>query len=109
MSRVPIRPRLNLGRVCTDMKDRAQEHVEVAEGPVRSYIDDGQDSKPLETEMLDAFIIDRIRQRQNRSREAQVPLRIEVPVPEPKDPRREDRRDERKDEERGVVIVDFTI
>ena len=85
-------------------------HVEVAEVPVSRYIDHGQDSKPLETEMLDAFIIDRIRQRQNRSREAQVPLRIEVPVPEPTDPRRDPRRDdERKDEERGVVIVDFTI
>jgi hypothetical protein len=88
------------------MKDEEHVHVEVAEVPVRSYIDYGQDSKPLETEMLDAFIIDRIRQRQNQSREAQVPLRIEVPVPEPKDPRREERKEE---EPRGVVIVDFTI
>jgi vacuolar-type H+-ATPase subunit F/Vma7 len=56
--------------------------------------------------MLDAFIIERIRQRQDRQREsAQVPLRIEVPVPEHEPPRR----DEKKDDERGVVIIDFNL
>jgi len=57
--------------------------------------------------MLDAYIIERIRQRQNRPREsAQVPLRIEVPE------QREEplpRRDEKPAEERGVAIIDFTI
>ncbi len=56
--------------------------------------------------MLDAFIIDRIRQRQNRPREsAQVPLRIEVPEREDRGPVRE----EKPREERGIVIIDFTI
>jgi hypothetical protein len=57
--------------------------------------------------MLDAFIIDRIRQHQNRPREsAQVPLRIEVPErEEPRSPRRE----EKPHEERGIVTIDFTV
>jgi hypothetical protein len=56
--------------------------------------------------MLDAFIIDRIRQRQNRPREsAQIPLRIEVPEREEPAPRRE----EKPVEERGIAIIDFTI
>jgi hypothetical protein len=58
--------------------------------------------------MLDAFIIDRIRQRQNRPREsAQLPLRIEVPDPEQQPPRRD--RDEFEKQERGIAIIDFTI
>lgn len=58
--------------------------------------------------MLDAFIIERIRQQQNRPREsAQIPLRIEVPDMEP--PRRHEEREERKDEERGIAIIDFSI
>ncbi|MFN7142871.1 MAG: hypothetical protein ACK4YP_03780 [Myxococcota bacterium] len=61
----------------------------------------------LETEMLDAFIIERIRQRQNRQRgeSAQVPLRIEVPEREEPSPRRE----EKPREERGIAIIDFTV
>lgn len=56
--------------------------------------------------MLDAFIIERIRQRQNRQRDsAQVPLRIDVPIPDHEPPRRDDK----KDEERGVVIIDFNL
>jgi hypothetical protein len=60
----------------------------------------------LEAKMLDAFIIDRIRQRQIRPRDsAQVPLRIEVPEPE-QAPRQEERGEK---EERGVVVIDFTL
>lgn len=56
--------------------------------------------------MLDAYIIDRIRKRQNRPCEsAQIPLRIEVPEREEPTPRRE----EKPQEERGVAIIDFTI
>ncbi|MDP2305292.1 MAG: hypothetical protein Q8P18_04615 [Pseudomonadota bacterium] len=59
--------------------------------------------------MLDAFIIDRIRQHQNRPREsAQLPLRIEVPDPEQQAPRR-DRDEIINKEERGIAIIDFTI
>ena len=57
--------------------------------------------------MLDAYIIDRIRQSQNRPREsAQVPLRIEVPEHR-EEPR--PRREEKPNEERGIAIIDFTI
>ncbi|MES2641783.1 MAG: hypothetical protein V4850_19980 [Myxococcota bacterium] len=59
--------------------------------------------------MLDAFIIDRIRQHQNRPRESQqLPLRIEVPEPEQQAPRR-DRDEIINKEERGIVTIDFTI
>lgn len=58
--------------------------------------------------MLDAFIIERIRQQQNRQREsAQVPLRIEVPDIEPPNRHREER--EEKKEDRGIAIIDFSI
>jgi hypothetical protein len=56
--------------------------------------------------MLDAFIIERIRQQQIRHRETQVPLHIQVP--EQGAPRREDK-DEEKREDRGVAIIDFSI
>lgn len=57
--------------------------------------------------MLDAYIIQRIRQQREESRSSTgVPLRIEIPVDRPEDrpptPRKED-------EERGVVIIDFTV
>lgn len=58
--------------------------------------------------MLDAFIIDRIRQHQNRPRESgQHPLRIEIPVPEQQAPPRD--REEPEKEERGIVTIDFTV
>ena len=57
--------------------------------------------------MLDAYIIQRIRQQRDESRSSErVPLRIEIPVDRPDDrhpaPRKED-------EERGIVVIDFTI
>ena len=69
--------------------------------------------------MLDAFIIDRIRQQQNRHRESvvQLPLHIEVPELVPgvggwaPDGSRDGRVPEkpREEQERGVVIIDFSI
>jgi hypothetical protein len=66
-------------------------------------------------QMLDAFIIDKIRrERESRERDQRQPLRIPSPQdnpwgePHPKHPpvAREEEGDET---ERGVVIVDFTI
>lgn len=62
-------------------------------------------------EMLDAYIINRIR-RERESREPARPQpRVELPMQErwPRaDPRVEDSRQER-DSERGIAIIDFTI
>lgn len=56
--------------------------------------------------MLDAFIIDKIRQKREERREGDfVPARIEVP-PEPVRRRDDDERDDEPD--RGSVIIDFT-
>jgi hypothetical protein len=59
--------------------------------------------------MLDAFIIERIRQ-QRREQESttRMPLRIEVP-PEFERPRVPERVEHKDDAERGVAIIDFTI
>ena len=59
--------------------------------------------------MLDAYIIEKIRQERERKESGLQPLRIEVPRPPPPedDPRRHD--DENRAPERGVVIIDFTI
>ena len=56
--------------------------------------------------MLDAYIIDRIRREQERSRrkDAQIPLHIEPPPPDhpkPRDPSIGDR------PERGTTVIDF--
>ena len=57
--------------------------------------------------MLDAFIIDRIRQQREERREGDfVPARIEVP-PEPPPRRDDDRRDREEDSDRGSIIIDF--
>ena len=68
---------------------------------------------PSGIEMLDAFIIQRIRQEQESRRPVRQPLRIEVPQ-EPRpgyrgqtEPRGEGPGD--TDTERGVAIIDFTI
>jgi hypothetical protein len=65
--------------------------------------------------MLDAFIIERIRQ-QRRQQESStgIPLRIEVPsgpgAGEFDRPRSPDRAEPKKDDsERGIAIIDFTI
>jgi hypothetical protein len=68
---------------------------------------------PSGVEMLDAFIIQRIRREQESTLPARQPLRIEVPREPPpqwrgqRDPRAEDTQDPPTD--RGVAIIDFTI
>lgn len=58
--------------------------------------------------MLDAFIIQRIREDQKRSQERGAePLRIEVPREEPVVPVR--RQEQAPAEERGVAEIDFSI
>lgn len=58
--------------------------------------------------MLDAFIIDRIRQQRQREKATQIPMRIEVPDLEPP-VRPEYREEKREDQERGIAIIDFGI
>lgn len=63
--------------------------------------------------MLDAFIIDKIRQDREQQREHGLPLRIHVPKPED-DPRwheRQQQQRQKKEEEpsRGVTIIDYSI
>ncbi|MFZ5478503.1 MAG: hypothetical protein ACOZNI_17165 [Myxococcota bacterium] len=57
--------------------------------------------------MLDAFIIERIKQQQIRHRESQVPLHIQVPEQAPSY-RKEELEQEKRDD-RGVAIIDFSI
>lgn len=57
--------------------------------------------------MLDAFIIDRIRKRQQQEQGDRVPLRIEVPMPPPPmDPPRS--KESELDDDNGG-LVDFSI
>ena len=56
--------------------------------------------------MLDAFIIERIRQQQRVREESGVPLRIETPPPPPAPIAVEEDAD---DAGRGITVVDFTI
>lgn len=57
--------------------------------------------------MLDAYIIERIRQREERAREeARIPLRIDPP---PAYAPRERTEEEPASSERGVVEIDFSI
>lgn len=68
---------------------------------------------PSGVDMLDAFIIERIRREQESKRPARQPMRIEIPrEPPPQwrgqpDPRGEDTEDAPTD--RGIAIIDFTI
>ena len=62
--------------------------------------------------MLDAYIIDRIRQEREREKESRdgafVPLHIETPRPRPGgEPHQE--RNEDRDSDRGSVIIDFQV
>lgn len=59
--------------------------------------------------MLDAFIIEEIKKRE-QERDGQRPY-LDLPIPEPSTHRQNERRD-REDEERpdrGVVIIDYSI
>lgn len=58
--------------------------------------------------MLDAFIIEEIRRRE-QERDSHRP-RIDLPLPEPTRPSRQrDRADEDDAPQRGVVIIDYSI
>jgi len=57
--------------------------------------------------MLDAFIIEEIKKRE-QDRENQRP-RIELPLPEPTPQRQNDRRDDDETPERGVIIIDYSV
>jgi hypothetical protein len=57
--------------------------------------------------MLDAYIIERIRQQREEPRgTTRVPLRIDTPIQRPEEPIQPRRNEE---EERGVAIIDFTV
>jgi hypothetical protein len=61
--------------------------------------------------MLDAYIIERIRREQERTRESQRPA-LRIPAPEPYDPRDDERpagRPREDGERRGSVIIDYRI
>ncbi len=57
-------------------------------------------------EMLDSFIIQRIRQERESRESARIPLQIEDNLPRRPRPEREP---EEEKPERGVAIIDFTI
>lgn len=61
--------------------------------------------------MLDAYIIERIRQERERRHPGLQPLRIEVPKPREEDDPRWSGRDHKdaNDTERGIVNIDFNI
>lgn len=59
--------------------------------------------------MLDAYIIEKIRQERERRESGLQPLRIEVPRPPPPDEPSRRHEEEDKAPDRGVVIIDFTI
>lgn len=59
--------------------------------------------------MLDAFIIERIRQRRDGLDSAREPLRVEIPLrPGPDEPP-SDAAEEPVEPDRGVVVIDDTI
>ncbi len=57
--------------------------------------------------MLDAFIIEEIRRRE-QERENDRP-RVDLPLPEPTPQRQNDRRDDDQTPQRGVVIIDYSV
>jgi hypothetical protein len=57
--------------------------------------------------MLDAFIIEEIRRRE-QEHDNQRP-RLEIPLPEPKPARQNDQSDENDAPQRGVVIIDYSV
>ncbi len=59
-----------------------------------------------EPSMLDAYIIDKIReQREDRREGGFIPARIDAPAPPPRHPDQD--RDDDEPRERGTVIIDF--
>ena len=59
--------------------------------------------------MLDAFIIEEIKRRDQQDRREDRPV-VELPVPPPPGPSRSDRApdNDRPQPDRGVVIIDYT-
>lgn len=58
--------------------------------------------------MLDAFIIEEIRRRE-QEREGERP-RLDLPIPEPTRPQRQNERTSEEDApKRGVIIIDYSI
>lgn len=57
--------------------------------------------------MLDAFIIEEIKRRE-QEREGQRP-RVDLPLPEPRPQRQNDTTEEDQVPSRGVVIIDYSI
>ena len=57
--------------------------------------------------MLDAFIIEEIRRRE-QEQDNQRP-RLDIPLPEPKPARQNDRAEEDDAPQRGVIIIDYSI
>ena len=55
--------------------------------------------------MLDAFIIEEIKRREEERQDRRP--RLELPIPEPTPHRQNDRREE-EDPQRGVVIIDYS-
>ena len=58
--------------------------------------------------MLDAFIIEQIRKREERAREQQRPF-LELPLPSQPRPENGDEAPQKREEEpdRGVIVIDF--
>lgn len=57
--------------------------------------------------MLDAFIIEEIRKRE-QDHDSQRP-RVELPLPEPAPQRQNDRAEDDEAPKRGVVIIDYSV
>ena len=57
--------------------------------------------------MLDAFIIEEIKKRE-QDQENRRP-RIDLPLPEPTPQRQNDNRDDGEEPERGVIIIDYSV
>ena len=75
--------------------------------PLRSLVVYFQHNTNLHgAEMLDSFIIQRIRQERESRESARIPLRIENNLPRRPHP---DQEAEEEKQERGVAIIDFTI
>lgn len=57
--------------------------------------------------MLDAFIIEEIRRRE-QEQDSQRP-RLDIPLPEPKPQRQNDRVEDDEAQKRGVIIIDYSV
>jgi hypothetical protein len=57
--------------------------------------------------VLDAFIIEEIRRRE-QEQDNQRP-RLDIPLPEPKPARQNDRTEEDEAPQRGVIIIDYSV